>query len=733
VILPAVIGLLLITVAVAVFVEDRGVRAGIALPASAALAVAAGFAVTRWRHAHGRLDATRREGETKFRALAENIPHVTWLARPGNSASLLYVSPQLKTLLGYEPGTWQAQPELFSKLLHSDDRERVLAERDAAQREGVSFESTYRLVARDGRIVGIRDNITTVRDDSGEPLYMQSILVDDVERRRADEERDRLRGAEREAASRNVVLQGRLDLLRDVSELLASSVDAHTSVPQVSRILVRELADWCTVDAVEEDGDVVRVAAAAGSREASPLHEPGPVVRKVIESGEKLFVAAFEREDESQADFPPETASVVSVPIRRGGRPLGALTLGRVAPGQSYGAEDVALAQDLAGRIGIAIDRMRLHREVEERADAGRVLTYVADGVLLVDRRGVVRLWNPAAERITGIPAAELVGQPAADRIGGWREAVESVPVSASPKPGQPEVIVPIESVDGERRISISGVQFFDGIVYAFRDVTEVRHLEELKADFIATASHELRTPLAAVYGAAQTLLRHDFALDEAGRDRFVSLIADESERLGRIVNEILLANQLDAGRVQLETEPFEPGELVERVVEAARVHAPPGIELDRRVPSGVALVAADRDKVRQVLVNLVENAIKYSPAGGRIEVGLEPGQQSGAETVVFYVKDEGLGIPAEEQARIFEKFYRLDPQMTRGVGGTGLGLYICSELVNRMGGHIWVESTEGQGSTFLIELPAESPPVVRAVPSLARMSEEQSAAESDR
>ena len=725
------IGLLLVAVAVALSAEDRGVRAWLTLSISAALAAAAGFAVNRWRHAQHRLDAVRHESETKFRALAENIPLVTWLARPSDSASL-YVSPQLKTLLGYEPGAWEAQPELFSRLLHSDDRERVLAERHTAQSEGLSFESTYRLVARDGRIVGISDNTTTVRDDSGEPLYTQTILADDAERRRADEERDRLRGAEREAASRNVVLQRRLDLLRDASELLASSVDAHTSVPQVSRILVRELADWCTIDAVEDDGAVVRFAAAAGSRERSPVHEPGPAVRKVIQSGE-IFVAAFEGKDEREAGFPRETASVVCVPIRRGGRPLGALTLGRIAPGPPYGAEDVALAQDLAARLGIAIDRMRLHREVEERADAGRVLTYVADGVLLVDRRGVARLWNPAAERITGVPAAELVGRPAADRIGGWHEALESVPVSASPEPGHPEVIVPIETTDGERWISISGVQFFDGIVYAFRDVTEVRQLEALKADFIATASHELRTPLAAVYGAAQTLLRHDFALDEAGRDRFVSLIADESERLGRIVNEILLANQLDAGQVDLGTEPFDPGELVERVVDAAGVHAPPSIVLDRRVPSGVPPVAADRDKVRQVLVNLVENAIKYSPSGGKIEVGLEPGQQSGAETVVFYVKDEGLGIPVEEQARIFEKFYRLDPQMTRGVGGTGLGLYICSELVNRMGGHIWVESAQGQGSTFLIELPAESPPIVRALPSATRPSEARSAAESDR
>jgi two-component system phosphate regulon sensor histidine kinase PhoR len=262
--------------------------------------------------------------------------------------------------------------------------------------------------------------------------------------------------------------------------------------------------------------------------------------------------------------------------------------------------------------------------------------------------------------------------------------------------------VIPLETERGERWVAIAGVQFFGGTVYAFRDLTDVRRLEELKASFIATASHELRTPLAAVYGAAQTLLRHDFALDEGGRDRFVSLIADESERLGRIVNEILLASQLDAGRLDLEAEPFDASELVERVVEATRAYAPPGVHVEGRVPNDMPLVEADRDKVRQVLVNLVENAIKYSPDGGRVEVAVEPHD----ENVVFRVQDEGLGIPSDEQSMVFEKFYRVDPHMTRGVGGTGLGLYITRELLERMGGRIWVESSGSGGSTFVTELP---------------------------
>jgi PAS domain S-box-containing protein len=357
----------------------------------------------------------------------------------------------------------------------------------------------------------------------------------------------------------------------------------------------------------------------------------------------------------------------------------------------------------------LAIDNARLSRDVEESADAARVLTYVADGVVLVDQTGTIRLWNPAADAITGLAPEEVLGHAAADAITGWKGIADRIPVGTATDPVQPETF-PFETARGERWISISGVDFFGGIVYAFRDVTDARRLEELKADFVATASHELRTPLAAVYGAAQTLRRHDFALDEAGRNRFVSLIVEESERLNRIVNEILLANQLDAGRLDLIEEPFDPGDLVQRVVESAREHGPPGIRFETTVQEAVPYVAADRDRVRQVLVNLVENAIKYSPDGGLVQVGV----QTAESAVCFHVRDEGLGIPAGEQARIFEKFYRLDPEMTRGIGGTGLGLYICSELLERMDGRIWVESQEGVGSTFSFELPAAEPAAAR-------------------
>lgn len=677
----------------------------------------------RTRAESARLREELRQAEAEYRAITENLPLLTWLSGPGDRNSCVYISPQVEAMLGYSPAEWSAEPELFSRLLHPDDRENVLAGHERADADGGRLRREYRLIARDGRIVWVREETATVRDAVGEALYDQTFLVDVSERKRADNERERLRAAERAAANLRTVRQRRLDFLREVGDVLGAAIDTRTSIQRVVELAVHDLADWCAVDVLEANGELTRIGVSrAEPRGAEPGSEPDGFVQAVIKSGRHLVIPALVHrdgpgEDRAEPELPGDVASLICVPLASRGRPLGALTFARGVRGLEYGADELALAEDLAARIGIAIDRARLYFEVEERADAARVLTYVADAVLLLDKADAVRLWNPAAESITGIASADVIGRPPGEAIPGWRDAVDSIPVSTSPDPGHPEVMIPIETEQGERWIAISGVKFFGGTVYAFRDVTEGRHLEELKADFIATASHELRTPLAAVYGAAQTLLRHDFALDEAGRDRFVSLIAEEADRLGRIVNEILLANQLDSGRVDLGSEPFDPNEMIDRVVEAARAHAPPEISVERVAVKRAPLVAADRDKVRQVLVNLIENAIKYSPDGGRIEVGLESGQSSGDETVVFYVKDEGIGIPSNEQARIFEKFYRLDPQMTRGVGGTGLGLYICSELVHRMGGNIWVESSEGKGSTFLLELPVESGAYPRAVP----------------
>jgi PAS domain S-box-containing protein len=689
-----------------VLLADRTWRIVAAAGIWAGAALLLGWLVVRAHTKERTRQAELDRAEARYRALLDGLPLVTWLTDPGDRNSSLYVSPSIGELTGYSPAEWMEQPDLFAKLLHPEDRERVLAGLENVA-NGTPVRMDYRLLARDGRAVWVRDETITVRDPTGEPLYTQTFLRDLGELRRSENERAQLEVAQRAAVEEVAERQSRLDLVRRAGQELTSTLDHQAALSRVADLIVRELSDWCVIDLIDE-GELKRAVVARAEPtkvDGAKLGDnPGSGIGAVAQSGRaRILPALGDSTNGEPVRFLEglEARSVICVPLRARKQALGALTVARSARGEAFDADDLALVEDLAVRIGLALDRGRLYRLVEERADAARVLEHVGDGILLIDRNGMIRLWNPAAEAITGIYAKDVLGRSAVDAIPGWQNAADQVPVLTTPDPGHDEVTIPIDTARGERWISISGVRFFGGTVYAFRDLTDVRRLEEIKADFIATASHELRTPLAAVYGAAQTLLRHDFALDEVGRERFVSLIADESERLGRIVNEILLANQLDAGRVDMEFEPFDPADLVERVVEATRTHAPSTVTVSHTAAEDLPSISADPDKVRQVLVNLIENAIKYSPEGGHVQV--EVGEHDGA--VRFGVRDEGLGIAPEDQDRIFEKFYRADPQMVRGVGGTGLGLYICKELVTRMGGRIWVEPNDGKGSAFFFEL----------------------------
>jgi len=356
----------------------------------------------------------------------------------------------------------------------------------------------------------------------------------------------------------------------------------------------------------------------------------------------------------------------------------------------------------MAYAVAPSIARTRVSRQERERAE--RVLAHVGDGVFLVDHDGVIRLWNAAAEAITGLRPDAICDREAAEAIPGWPAVAARIPVAR--RPGEIDddssaETVPLEIEGREIWLSVAGVTLPDGIVYAFRDVTRERRLEELRAQFVATISHELRTPLASLHGAAMTLLEREQDLHEQTRHDLLDMIAVQSKRLAGLVEEILLTGQLDSGSLRVVTEPFDAEELVWTAAAAARLRLGDDTTIDVSIPAVLPKVAGDAERTRQVLTNLIDNAIKYSPQGGRIELGVE----ADAGSVRFTVRDEGLGIPLGEQKRIFEKFYRLDPDHRRGIGGSGLGLYICRELVRSMHGRIWVESDPGQGARFTFEL----------------------------
>jgi two-component system phosphate regulon sensor histidine kinase PhoR len=356
--------------------------------------------------------------------------------------------------------------------------------------------------------------------------------------------------------------------------------------------------------------------------------------------------------------------------------------------------------------VAPAIARTRLSRL--QRDQAQRVLARLGDGVFVVDHDGVVQLWNQAAEAITGLRAAEVHGRRAEEAIPGWTTIATFVPVADRPGevPGTSSAeTVPVEVAGRELWLSIVAVALDDDTVYAFRDATHDRRLEDLRSQFVATISHELRTPLASLHGAALTLREHN--LPAQTQDDLLEMIAEQSNRLANLVEEILVAGQLDSGSLRVVADTFDPEELVRGVVKVGESRVGDETTIEVVVPPVVPKVHGDSERTRQVLLNLLDNAIKYSPSGGRIEVGLA----AAGDRLRFTVQDQGLGIPVGEQERIFDKFYRLDPDQRRGIGGTGLGLYICRELVQSMHGRIWVESEPGRGTTFAFELPAEPVP----------------------
>jgi PAS domain S-box-containing protein len=531
----------------------------------------------------------------------------------------------------------------------------------------------------------------------------------------------RLYESEAAARTKAEATQRRVEFLSEASHLLASSLDYGETLTSVARLAVPRVADWCLFYMLAEDGSIERVAVEHGGglqdavRRVLAGHElkvDAPTgVPYVIRTGQsELEAEATPVSLASDVDEPEELAaalaevhvhSTMCVPLIARGRTLGAILFVSAESGRTFTEDDLRLAEDLGGRAALAVDNSRLYREAEERGQAARALATIGDGVFLVDRFGVIRLWNAAAEAITQLAAADARGRRAADVLPDWERLADAIPSATQASTVSAET-VPFAIGGRELWLSISGVSSVEGVVYAFRDVTEERRLDRVKSDFVATVSHELRTPLAAVYGAAVTLADRDLSGRPDLQRELIAQIVDQTERLTSIVTDILLASELEAGRFRLTTGEIDPIHVARAAVEGARPRLPDGARIEFVAPDSLGSIETDAGRLRQVLDNLIENAIKYSPDGARTEVRIEQGNGS----IRFSVSDEGVGIPAAELDRIFEKFYRLDPEQTRGVAGTGLGLYVCKELVERMEGRISVSSTPGRGSTFTVELP---------------------------
>jgi PAS domain S-box-containing protein len=494
--------------------------------------------------------------------------------------------------------------------------------------------------------------------------------------------------------------------LARTGSVLATELDPTAVLDEVVQQAPTLLGvEACAVRTLEEDELVVSAAYGAeaddavGTRASSTAWLSGDV----FQSRAPLAIedaSADERLVEADPIVAAGYAAYLGVPLSGPeGAPLGVLSVYARRP-RTWRAEEIEALQALAGNTSAALANAELYSRVSlEKERSVAILANVADGIVAVDRDGRVVLWNAAAEQITGVPQDEAIGRTTVQVLQRQLESPDDETHSG-------QRLLSILAGGEDVWLSVSEAVMRDplgavaGRIFAFRDISADRMVEQVKSDFVAAVSHELRTPLTSIYGFAETLLRQDIPFSDEERRTFLGYIASESERLTEIVDQLLNVARLDAGDLQVELGRIDVGSVVSEVVETVEED---GHRFEIDLPDEPLAAEADPDKVRQVFNILVENALRYSPQGGKVTVGA----RRKADRVEVRVVDEGIGIPAAEREWIFRKFYRAESAARDGAAGTGLGLFIAKELVNAMGGRIWVDSTEGEGSSFAFELPA--------------------------
>ncbi|HHV61946.1 MAG TPA: cell wall metabolism sensor histidine kinase WalK [Firmicutes bacterium] len=389
----------------------------------------------------------------------------------------------------------------------------------------------------------------------------------------------------------------------------------------------------------------------------------------------------------------------------------------------------------LAQTFNFVMERLKATVEAlhEERDKRDYILKSMSEGVIAIDRDGKIMLVNPAAERMFGINWMESGGRELSNRsnkgskgktgndgCGTGEVEINQVEAGADVAPWFSVLqrsLFTGDQASGEfslddgsiilaraAPVMTSGGEAI-GSVGVFRDISESRKLEQLQRDFVANASHELRTPLTTIRGFAKMLL-DGLVAERGAQKRYIKIIVDESDRLTRLVNQLLDLSRIDAGRLEIERKPVNIKDLVERTIRTVRARvAEAHISLSVNIPNDLGLILGDEERLEQVLLNLIDNAVEFTPAGGRISVEASKDAGGGFEGVIIRVRDTGPGIPREEIDRIWDRFYRVQGIPGRSSSGTGLGLAIVKEIVKAHGGEVGVESETGKGSMFWVKL----------------------------
>jgi PAS domain S-box-containing protein len=624
-----------------------------------------------------------------WRALVERLPLAVYIDRLDEWSTNVYTSPQIEAILGYTAEEWAGENHLLLKILHPDDRERVMAAHLRSCETGEPFRMEYRMIARDGRVVWFLDQATVVPGEPGQPGFHHGFLLDISQRKELE--------ATLSERTEELARQKRFfESLLEISPVAIVTTDLEDVVtswnPAAEGLFGYEHREALG----RKIDDLVATSAELRAEAAS-------VSRDVLAEGRVHAITRRTHKDGSLIDV-----ELLAAPVLVRGEQVG-----------TY-----AIYHDVR-----ELQRRRQYLE--------SLLELSPTAIVTTDLDHNVTSWNPAAESLFGYSRQEVIGRNIDDLVA-QSEAVRAEAVDATNQAaegGKVRLTTRRTRSDGTLvDVDVRSAPIFVGGqrvgTYAlYHDISELlrarREAEaatEAKSAFLATMSHEIRTPLNAVIGMTELLLGTDLKPEQR---ELADVVHTSGDALLAVISDILDFSKIEAGRLELEHRPLVLRDCVETAIQlVAASAAEKGLDLACLVdPGAPATILGDRTRLGQILVNLLTNAVKFTEHGEVVltvesRAVAQAGEGEGMHWLHFTVRDTGIGIPADRIDRLFESFSQVDASTTRRYGGTGLGLAISKRLCELMGGEMWAESDAGTGSAFHFTLKAgaasgpELPPV---------------------
>lgn len=582
-------------------------------------------------------------------------------------------------------------------------------------------------VTKDGRKIDVSLSISPVKDQQGKIIGAAKIARDITQQKAMARELQEAQQQER--------------FLTEVSKVLSSTLDYQETLTNIAQLVVPHLADWFAVDLIDAEGQhfepvVVhhqnpkQVEWARILREKFPIKYDAPLgAANVVRTGQselyaeitdEMLVASARSEEELSIARQIGYTSVMIVPLLTRGKTMGVVTFVSTESGKKYTARDLALAEEVGRRAGVALDNAQLYREVRQARDQLEIILQgVADGILVYDKNSRIIYANEAAAHITGYASVkdlqqarplepvrkyELIdeqGQPfpiaqlTHKRIlAGEREAQATIGYSQKAN-GQAErwslvKSSPLYDEQGE-------VLFVITIVH---DITERVQAEHRKDEFISMASHELKTPVTSLKGFTYVLQKRLRKQGDEQALHYLSRMDAQLDKLTKLVSDLLDISRMQTGKLEFQRAAFDLDTLITETVENVQAATPTHhISIEGKAQ---AYIFGDKDRLGQVIINLLTNAIKYSPQADKVVVHSVRGQGC----AIVRVQDFGIGIDEAYQQKIFERFYQVTDPQERTYPGLGIGLHISKEIVAWHQGRIEVYSHKGEGATFSVILP---------------------------